>query len=84
MNDDNNQDRIRDAADKILMGEFVRLANDYKQGKRLTGGERSFVQRMAADIKANLSNKATSEVTRREWESMHGSIFRDHYRRRGG
>ena len=55
MTDDNNQDRIRDAADKILMGEFVRLANDYKQGKRLTGGERSFVQRMAVRFDPSLS-----------------------------
>ncbi len=55
MNDDNNQDRIRDAADNILMGEFVRLANDYKKGKRLTGGERSFVQRMAARFEPGLS-----------------------------
>jgi len=55
MNEDNQQDRIRDAADKILMGEFVRLANDYKPGKRLTGGERSFVQRMAVRFDPSLS-----------------------------
>ena len=38
MNDDNNQDRIREATDTSLMGECVRLANHYKKGKRLTGG----------------------------------------------
>ena len=41
MTDEPQQDRIRDAADKILLGEFVRLANDFKAGKRLSASELS-------------------------------------------
>ena len=52
--DEPQQDRIRDAADKILLGEFVRLANDFKAGKRLSASERTFVQRMAMRFESDV------------------------------
>lgn len=57
MTDEPQQDRIRDAADKILLGEFVRLANDYKAGKRLSPSERTFVQRMAIRFESDVVNQ---------------------------
>ncbi len=76
MSDEPQQDRIRDAADKILLGEFVRLANDFKAGMRLSASERTFVQRMAMRFESDVLSQGNWAANLTELAAILGSARR--------